>query len=164
MWPYTIFGLGMLIFVVFAYHAKLYGFKGTKLRTRLIYGLGMSSFLTFIFLLQSNGDMQIIATGLGIGVIFSLPLYVISKKQIEKRVEVSTVYYKRRPNIQNILLAVIFISILFILFDKYQNFYTISTVLGLGACFAAFLAHVVLINHVVQMEDRLDSPIMEDEI
>lgn len=164
MWPSTFFAFGMLIFVLFAYHAKLYGFKGTKLRTRMIYGLGLSAFLTVLFFFQSNGEIQIIASGLGIGVILFPPLYFISKRQIEDRVEGSTAYYKPRQYLRNILWTILLIIVIFIIFYNLHNFMTISNVLGLGVSFAAFLGQLFLVRHVARLEEKLGLPIMEDQM
>jgi hypothetical protein len=164
MWPSTFFAFGTLIFALFAYHAKLYGFKGTKLRTRMIYGLGLSAFLTVIFFLQSDGEMHIIASGLGIGVILVPPLYFISRRQIENRMEGSIVYYKHRQYLRNLLWVMLLIIVLMAIFYKYQNFLTLSNILGLGFSFAAFLGQLFLVRHIARLEEKLGLPIMEDQM
>ncbi len=107
MWMAIIFFIGMLVFLSLAIFAKLYKFKGTKLKTRMSFALALSLFFTLYFLWQSQGNTQIISKGLVLGIILSVPFCFYNKRWIDNKIEGTKIFYKTKRTYLNILWAVL---------------------------------------------------------
>jgi len=98
MWLSIIFGLGMIALLTFAYVGKLYKFKGTKLKTRMSYALVFLFCFILYFLWQ--GEMQGIGKSLLLGAVLCIPLCLYKKRWLKKRIEGTTIFYKRKRSLR----------------------------------------------------------------
>ena len=177
MWLRIIFGLGMIALATFMYVGKLHKFKGTKLKTRISFGLGLSFCLALSFL--SLGEMQGIGKSLLLGAVLCLPLCFYKKRWLKKRIEGTTIfyerkrylYYKRKRYFRNLLWAIPIIILFQILLlvgfrgrilEAASLIVLETTWLFLGVVFALFTSQVFLLFCVVKLERKLGTPILED--
>lgn len=164
MWFSIVFALGLIIFLVFAYITKLYKFKGTKLKTRMNYALAVSIFFTVLWLLQTDGNMQIIGKGVIVGLLLSIPLCFYYKNWIEKRIKGTTIIYKRHQRLKSYL----WLIPLLILYEMFVRQDIGKQILEskwpiLGIFFSWFISQVFVLFYIIKIERKLGKPILEDE-
>ncbi len=163
MWMAIIFLTGMLAFLSLIIFAKLYKFKGTKLKTRMNYALALSLFFTLCFLSQTQGKAQIIGRGLILGAILSIPFCFYNKRWIDKKIEGTKIFYKMKRIYINALWTVLAVVIMQLLMLQDTGKKFISSIWPiLGLCLAWFFSQVFIFFYVVKLERKLGVPILED--
>lgn len=165
MWIVIIVLSGLLALPLFMlFGAKLYKFKGTKLKTRVKYAAVLFMSYTLIILWLSYDQLQIIGKGLLLGAALSIPFYFYSKRWITKKIEGTTIFYKRKQFLRN-LLWVVPVIILINLKEKINFMKQIFDVDWpiLGILFACFITAVFTLSYIIKLERKLGSPILEDE-
>ena len=160
---YTLlFPVGMLIFIFIAFRKHLFKFTGTRHKTRIIYGLAVCCFLTVTLFIQFNADFATIWKSLFVGLVVSLPWIFYEKKSYEKNI-VGSILVKR-PKQRGLQLAVLFLFIIGL-----QLFYHSDIgemVLNakwpvLSICVAWAIAQTFLLYHVINIEKKIGSPLIE---
>jgi len=155
--------MGMLGFIIFLTFSKLYRFKGTKLKVRLSYALALSLFFTLFYLWQTKGNSEIIFRGIILGIVLGVPFCLHSRRWIDKKIEGTKIYYKKKNVYINYLwgiLGVILVQVLMV--NKYGKILIESIWPVLGLCFSWFFSQVFMFYYVVKLERELGSPILED--
>ncbi len=164
MWTGIIFFSGILVFLLLSILAKLYKFKGTKLKTRMSYALALSLFFALYFLWQTQGNVDIIGRGLFLGVVLSVPFCLYNKRWIDKKIEGTKIFYKMKKTYLNVLWAVLGIAMVELIMsqDTAKKIIT-SRWPVLGLCLAWFFSQVYIFFYVVKLERKLSTPILEDK-
>ncbi len=164
MWVFIIFGLAMIVFMLWVWAAKLYRFRETKLKTRMTYALGMSLFFTLFFLWQTGGKIQVIGKGLLFGMVLSVPLSFYSKRWLDRRMHGTTILYKRKQFLRNLIVVIPAAVVMRVLLDLQwgqQIFDAKWSAVGLGVCW--LITQLFILAYIVKLERKLGGPILEDQ-
>ncbi len=180
MWPSIIFGLGMIALLTFARVGKLYKFKGTKLKKRMSYALGF--WFCFILYFLWQGEMQGIGKSLLLGAVLCIPWCFYKKRWLKKRIEGTTIFYKRKRSLRKqylrtlswaIPITILFPILVVVLLrvDSGERIREALIILeatlpwlGFGFGFAGFTSQVFILLYVVKLERKLGTPILEDTV
>lgn len=159
--------IGILVFIILGgIAAKLYHFKGGKLRMRIYYELGLSLLFTLIFFWYfwySNKEMDI--TVVGKSIIFSsilcLPIYYLTIRNIKRRMKGNVIYYERGHAFKSILRvgAIVIVTKILYYTDVGRQIFTSWVILGL--CFAWFISQIFILISVAKLERGLGTSIQE---
>lgn len=164
MWLPIFFFIVMIFFILFTIVTKLYKFKGTKLKTRLNYGLMLSLFFTLFFLWLTAGDIRIILKGFALGVILGIPFCWYYKIWLRKKVEGTTIFYKRRPYLRNLLILIpLFIIFQILLHTNWGQIIFDAKWPILGISLSFFFSQAYILFYVIYVEKKLGTSILEDQ-
>jgi len=159
-----LFPMAMIAFILIMTCAGLYKFKGTRLKTRMIYGLALSILFSLFFLCQSGGDIAIIGNGLFLGVILAPLSILYTRRWIEKRLDNGTVYYHRNHRARYWLWFIpFFICLQFLFHSEFGKQLLNAAWPVLGLCFSWVILQVYTLSYIIKLENKLGQPIMEDK-
>lgn len=164
MWFSIVFAIGIVLFISFAFVARLHKFKGTRFKTRMNYGLGVSLFFTLLYLWQTDGKMQIIGKGLLLGAVLCVPFCLYSKRWIEKRIEGTTIFYKRKQYFRRLILLIPIAVLTMIFFHLHWGKQVLNARWPiLGLCISWLISQFFILSYVAKLERKLGRPILEDQ-
>ncbi|MEW5759202.1 MAG: hypothetical protein AB1779_00375 [Candidatus Thermoplasmatota archaeon] len=174
-YTYTIFILavvilGIVAFLIFAFFAKLFQLKGTKFKTRVIFGLAFCVYLTLIIFLivlwLTENVIQNIGRGIIFGVILSIPwLYFYYKiGWPEKRIKGGTLLYDKRDirrNVLGVIVATPVVCVIMMLVGPTNLIFGYIWVM-LALVIAWLISQIFLLFRVIRLESKLGASIIEN--
>lgn len=164
MWMAITFLTVMLGFLTFILFSKLYKFQGTRLRVRMTYAMALSLFFTLYFLWQTQGNIYIIGRGILVGVVLFIPFSLYDKRWLDRKIEGTKIVYKRKRIYWNLLWVFLIIIVTQLLMTKhFFRAVLASTWPMLGMSFGWFLTQAYLLSHVIKIEKKLGTPILEEK-
>lgn len=154
----------LFILVAMSFLAGLHKFKGTKLRTRMKFVIG-GVFIFILLFCQIIEDLHQIEKGFKYGLIFTVPIYIYRKRWLEKRIEGTTVFYKKKARLRNFIELVIYGMVLILLYsiDWIGQIVVDNIWLTLGFSISYLISEIFALFYVVKMEKKLNESILEDQ-
>lgn len=154
----------LLVFIAFAFGKHLYDFSGTRHKTRAIYGLAISIFLTGTIVLQFGDKASVIGVSLLIGFIVALPWILYVKKKYKKKIVGTTLITKPRRPMQ-LLWFILFCLGLMFFYDSDIG----KTIINakwplLSLCFAWAIVQAYIVYYIAHIEKKIGSRIIEGSV
>jgi hypothetical protein len=158
-----LFPIALIVFILIMSLSGLYKFKGTRFKTRLIYGLALSIFFALYSLWQIEGNLTTIGKGILLGIML-VPLSILyTRYWIEKRLKGGTILYARNYRLRSWLWFIPFFICLQFLFHSEVGKQLIDAKWPLlGLCFSWLIIQVFSLFYISRLEDKLGHAIMED--
>jgi hypothetical protein len=159
----SIFLFGILLFTFIAYRKGLYKSSGVLHRTRAIYGMAISLFLTIITVLQLMPSPIVIAGSIVLGVTIVIPWIFYLRANYKKRLIESRLYLRRKPHEYRYIWLVIVIVGFPLLFDSQIGQRLLNEKWPmLGLCCSWVLLQAYTLYYVSCIEKRIGKPIVEE--
>lgn len=163
--------IGLIILIIGGSIVKIYTLKDRLYKKKICFTVG--GFLYVIILVSlSFGDMiEKVPEKILTGIILSIPLYYLFKKEIEKKIKGNVIYYKHDTKFVTFKRGLVFVLmvtsinlILLSLIRKRQwHMDQLLQIAAVGGGIALFISNIFILIFIHRLEKKLGAPILEAE-